>query len=360
MSGQPTHPLRVFAIASLTPVVLIALAAIFGGCFAAVALIYMTLLVYGLDAVIARITPPLDEEDTAQGADRLSALLALSHFGLLGLVVFSLGGGMQHSLAATACTFLAAGLFFGQVSNANAHELIHRSDRALRSLGRWVYISLLFGHHASAHPKVHHRWVATPDDPNTAQEGESFYDFAPRAWIGSFVAGYEMEKQDLVRRQRWGMHPYYIYVAGAIVMMVAALWIGGIGGFLVYLLLCLHAQMQLLLSDYVQHYGLLRDKRPDGDFAPVGVEHSWNAPHWFSSHMMLNAPRHSDHHDHPMRRYPALSLPDAQTAPILPYSLPMMATIALIPPLWDRVMGRALRKWRSRSAPQAEMATTHS
>ncbi|SEW29105.1 alkane 1-monooxygenase [Aliiroseovarius sediminilitoris] len=351
MAGFLTHPMRVFAVASLTPVVLIALAALFGGWFAVAALTYMTLLAYALDAIIARISPALDEDETADDADLLSALLALCHFGLLGLVVYSLGGGMQHSLVATACTFLATGLFFGQVSNANAHELIHRSNWKLRTLGKWVYITLLFGHHSSAHPKVHHRWVATPDDPNTAEEGESFYDFAPRAWVGSFVAGYEMEKQDLARSHRREMNPYYIYVAGAILTMGIALWIGGIGGFLAYLLLSLHAQMQLLLSDYVQHYGLLRDKRADGDYVPVDVGHSWNAPHWFSSHMMLNAPRHSDHHAHPMRPYPALTLPDAKQAPMLPYSLPMMATIALIPPLWDRVMGRALRKWRAQSAP---------
>ncbi|MDE9451314.1 alkane 1-monooxygenase [Aliiroseovarius sp. Z3] len=350
MSDLLAHPLKVFAITSLTPVALIALAAFFGGWFAAAALTYMTLFAYALDAIIARVAPALDEDETADDADLLSALLAICHFGLLGLVVYSLGGGMQHSLAATTCTFLAAGLFFGQVSNANAHELIHRSNRFLRALGRWVYISLLFGHHASAHPKVHHRWVATPDDPNTAEEGESFYDFAPRAWVGSFVAGYEMEKQDLARSRRRGLNPYFFYVGGAFLMMAAALWIGGIGGFLVYILLCLHAQMQLLLSDYVQHYGLVRDKNANGDYAPVGAGHSWNAPHWFSSHMMLNAPRHSDHHAHPMRSYPALSLPNAELAPMLPYSLPLMATIALIPPLWDRVMGRALGKWRARNA----------
>lgn len=351
MSGILSHPLKVYAFASLTPIVLITLAALFGGWFAVAALTYMTLLAYVLDAIIARVSPALDEDETADDADLLSAFLAICHFGLLSLVVYSLGGRMQHSLAATACTFLAAGLFFGQVSNANAHELIHRSNRILRTVGRWVYISLLFGHHASAHPKVHHRWVATPDDPNTAEEGESFYDFAPRAWVGSFIAGYEMEKQDLARRQRPGLNPYYIYVLGGLLMMAGALWIGGVGGFLIYLLLCLHAQMQLLLSDYVQHYGLLREKRADGDYAPVGVDHSWNTPHWFSSHMMLNASRHSDHHAHPMRPYPALTLPNADQAPMLPYSLPMMATIALIPPLWDRVMGHALRKWQARATP---------
>ncbi|WP_289042825.1 alkane 1-monooxygenase [uncultured Aliiroseovarius sp.] len=350
MSAILSHPLKVFAITTLCPVILIALGAVFGGWFAGAALIYMTLLTHLLDRLITRVTPAMDEDETGDDADALSVVLAICHFGLLALVVFALGGGLGLGIGASAMIFLAAGLFFGQVSNSNAHELIHRRDWRLRILGQWVFTSLLFGHHASAHPKVHHRWVATPDDPNTAQEGESFYDFAPRAWVGSFTAGYEIEKQIRARSRKIGLNPYYLYVGGAVLMMALALWIGGIGGFVAYFLLSLHAQMQLLLSDYVQHYGLVRDRRGDGSYGPVDARHSWNAPHWFSSHLMLNAPRHSDHHTHPSRPYPSLHMPTQDDAPTLPYSLPLMATIALIPPLWDRVMGRALYKWRIQAA----------
>ncbi|MDX1780519.1 MAG: fatty acid desaturase, partial [Thalassovita sp.] len=97
-----------------------------------------------------------------------------------------------------------------------------------------------------------------------------------------------------------------------------------------------YAQIQMLLSDYVQHYGLRRALRPDGKPAPVGPEHSWNTPHWYSSALMLNAPRHSDHHMHPARHYPALRL--APDMPVLPQSLPVMAVVALWPPRWRKVM----------------------
>lgn len=339
------HPLRYFAVASLTPVLLISLGAIFGGVMALIALTYMTALAFGLDEAAVRLAPALDEDEVARDADRLSATLAVSHFALLALVVFALSGGTGLGVGSVVVVFLSAGLFFGQVSNSNAHELIHRGDRKLRWLGVWVYISLLFGHHSSAHPKVHHRFVATPDDPNSARVGETFYDFAPRAWVGSFVAGYEMEKHDLSRKSGRGLNPYVIYIAGAAMMLVLAVLIGGLGGLIGYLLVCMHAQMQLLLSDFVQHYGLQRAKREDGSYEPVSAHHSWNAPHWFTSHLMLNAPRHSDHHAHPMRPYPALRLPTAMEAPMLPYSLPAMATLALIPSLWNRVMTRALTRW---------------
>lgn len=351
-----SHPLRFFAIASGIPAALIAAASVFGGAFCVVLVLYMTVIAFGLDQAITRLAPTLDEDSIAKHADRLSVAIAVSHFIALILVIMAVSGRTGLTGWEVFGLIWGAGLYFGQVSNSNAHELIHRADKRLRWLGIWVYISLLFGHHSSAHPKVHHRFVATRDDPNTAQEGESFYAFVPRAWKGSFVAGYEMEKHDLERSGRGLLrNPYNIYVLGGLMMISLAATVGGFGGLIGYLLVCAYAQMQLLLSDYVQHYGLMRETREDGRLQPVGPQHSWNAPHWFTTHLMLNAPRHSDHHAHPMRPYPALRLPTAQEAPMLPYSLPVMATLALIPTLWKRVMGRALRRWRDQqSQPAAE------
>jgi alkane 1-monooxygenase len=96
------------------------------------------------------------------------------------------------------------------------------------------------------------------------------------------------------------------------------------------------------MADYIQHYGLRRALTTSGKPEPVENAHSWNAPHWFSSSLMVNAPRHSDHHMNPARPYPALRLCDSM--PMLPHSLPVMAVIALFPPLWRRVMRRALAR----------------
>jgi alkane 1-monooxygenase len=80
----------------------------------------------------------------------------------------------------------------------------------------------------------------------------------------------------------------------------------------------------------------------DGSYAPLTNRHSWNSPHWFSSLMMVNASRHSDHHAHPGRVYPALQLTDDM--PRLPYSLPAMGIVALIPPLWFKLMDKRVDK----------------
>jgi alkane 1-monooxygenase len=244
---------------------------------------------------------------------------------------------------------IALGLFMGQVSNSNAHESIHAPMRWRRMLGTIVYVSLLFGHHASAHPKVHHVHVATARDPNSARFGQGFYHFWPRAWIGSFRAGMTAETAARARRQlppKALTHPYVVYIGGAVLALVLAFWLAGSVGVLVYLGLAAYTQMQLLLADYVQHYGLRRRRRGDTRMEPAGPQHSWNAQQWYSTAMMLNAPRHSDHHMHPMRLFPALRL-DCDTMPTLPYSLPVMAAIALVPPLWRQVIDPRVASWQA-------------
>lgn len=329
-----------FALATLIPIPLLGFGALFGGWWVVLALVYMTGLVFLLDTIVKVVTPPVEDAEFPVG-DHLSIALGIYHFPLLGLIVYGLSHDGISGLAKLVL-FMAAGLYFGQVGNSNAHELIHRGARHMHVLGKWVYISLLFGHHASAHPLVHHRHVATDQDPNTSRLNETYYAYLPRAWIGSFRAGLRAENERRKGQPIW-QHPYLHYIGGAAMMIVIAALIGGLAGVVFYVLLAGYAQSQLMLSDYVQHYGLQRKIAGNGKAEPVGPRHSWNSPHWFSSALMLNAPRHSDHHAHPARAYPALILPD--DAPMLPRSLPTMATLALFPSRWFRVMNPRVAKW---------------
>lgn len=330
-----------FALATLLPIPLLGIGALAGGWWVALALIYMTGLTFVLDTAVKVITPPVPEAEFPV-ANSLSVALGLLHFPLLGLIVSGLAGDALSTLAKCAL-FMAAGLYFGQVGNSNAHELIHRGARHLHVLGKWVYISLLFGHHTSAHPLVHHRYVATDLDPNTSRLGETYYAYLPRAWMGSFRAGLAAENARRQGQPIW-QHPYVHYILGAALMVGIAAVIGGLKGAILYMLLAGYAQSQLMLSDYVQHYGLQRKILPSGKPEPVDARHSWNSPHWFSSALMLNAPRHSDHHAHPAREFPALGLPT--DGPTLPRSLPTMATLALFPSGWFKVMNPKVAKWQ--------------
>lgn len=342
-----TRTALAFSITSLAPVPLLGLAVMFGGGWGWIAFVYLTLFAFAMDHFLPKLMENVSGADEFPASDALSVTIALAHFATLILVIARFGQDMP--LAEAVALYLAAGLFFGQISNANAHELIHRDAPLLRFLGKATFISLLFGHHASAHRLVHHRYCASDRDPNSARLGESYYRFAARAWAGSFRAG--LREESKLRASRGsGVHPYAFYIGGALACLICAYMLGGLRGAVIYLCLCGYAQSQLLMSDYVQHYGLRRRTLETGRLEPVGPHHSWNAPHVFSARMVFNASVHSDHHTHPTRPFPALILPGQEMAPTLPQSLPAMSVLALFPKLWRRVMDPRAQDWQQRGA----------
>ena len=327
-------------MASMLPAIFLALG-VFSAVWLAVALAYMTILVLAMDFLAAVFRGDAAEGVEFPGGDALLAVIGVTALLALPVAAHVLTGDLGWGWRIAG--FLALGFWLGQVAVPAAHELIHRPGRGLFWLGAAVYTALLFGHHTSAHRMVHHRFAATPDDPNSARPGEGYYRFALRAWVGSFRQGLRMEN---ARRQGKGLHPYVIYCGGAGLSLTLAYAIAGWGGVLVWAGLSLHATSQLLLSDYVQHYGLARAITAAGKPEPMALRHSWNAPHWFSSALMLNAPRHSDHHAHPARPYPALRLPAPDVAPQLPWPLPLACMIALMPRVWKRAIRPYLKPWQ--------------
>jgi alkane 1-monooxygenase len=345
-------PLAGFALAALLPLPLLALGVTLGGGWLWAAFLYMAVLTILLDQLIP-LTAGADEGMEFPAADILLVSLGLGALTILPVATWAIAGDSPLTAGERVLCFFATGFWLGQVAHPAAHELIHRPRRELFRLGAAVYVALLFGQHASAHRLVHHRHVGSAEDPNTARAGEGFYRFALRAWRGSFLQGLRAESDLRARGSRLGLHPYYFYIAGSLSALVLATLIAGLPGLLAWAGLALHAQSQVLLSDYVQHYGLTRLRQPDGRLEPVGLRHSWNTAHWFSSALMLNAPRHSDHHAHPGRPFPALRLPPEGEAPRLPWPLPLACALALAPRQWKRLIRPHLAKWQAAEAKQS-------
>ena len=346
MSSAPSpFPMAAFAAATLAPVPLLALGGIWGGAWLWAALLYMGVLSLLLDQIL-----PLIDSDPPEGQEFPAADALLGLLGLIALALppLALIGATSPALrlAEKAALIFATGLWLGQIAHPAAHELIHRTGRAHMRLGVAVYAFLLIGHHASSHRLVHHRHVATPADPASAPRGRGFWRYLPRAALGGFRAGLQAENDLRRRATRPGPHPYLVYALISASALALAAAIAGPTGIALWIAIAAHAQLQIHLSDYVQHYGLTRTLLPDGRPEPVTQRHAWNTAHWFSSALLLNAPRHSDHHSHPARPYPALRLPDE--APRLPWPLPLAAAIALVPPLWHRLMRPHLARLATR------------
>ena len=251
--------------------------------------------------------------------------------------------------------FIGIGLVNGAIGIVYAHELMHQPSRLERWLGDVLMAMSLYGHFRSEHLLVHHRYVATPRDTVTARFGEGFHRYVLRVVPGEFVSAFRAEAGMLARKGLpwWDKsNPFWRYAGFQAGLLLLALLVGGWLGLGLFLLQAFVGIWQLELINYIEHYGLTRKHLGEGKYEHVSPRHSWNAAHLASNWLLINLQRHSDHHFKPDRPYPLLQTYDETEAPQLPYSYPIMGMIAIIPPLWHRLMNPRVQKWRAMYYPE--------
>ncbi len=233
---------------------------------------------------------------------------------------------------------MTLGLVGGAGINA-AHELGHKRAESERWLSRIALAQTLYGHFYVEHNRGHHSRVATPEDPASARMGETFWAFRPRTVIGSLRSAWSLEAGRLARNGHRSLHPANkILQAWAMSVALYGVLIGVLG-WRVVPFLALQAVFGFSLLEvvnYVEHYGLLRQKVANGRYERTVPRHSWNSNHRASNLALYNLERHSDHHANPTRRYQTLR--NFEEAPQLPSGYGLMIGLAYVPPVWRRVM----------------------
>jgi alkane 1-monooxygenase len=227
----------------------------------------------------------------------------------------------------------------GGIAISTAHELGHRRARSERWLSKIALAQTCYGHFFVEHNRGHHARVATPDDPATSRLGENLYRFLPRSIVGGLGSAWNLEGARLKRlgTSRWSVRNDVLnaWLMSAALFVVLAAWFGIV--VLPWLIGQAVVGFSLLEAvNYLEHYGLRRQKLPNGRYEPVRPGHSWNSNTVVANIFLFHLQRHSDHHAHAGRRYQALR--HAEEAPQLPYGYATMLVLAAIPPLWRRVM----------------------
>jgi len=219
------------------------------------------------------------------------------------------------------------------------HELGHKKDPLEIWLGRAALAPSCYGHFIVEHVRGHHRDVATPEDPASARFGESYYRFMMREIPGAFRRAWQLERERLASQGRDPWHPAnHNLQAWALSVVFWGALLAWLGPALLPFLLLQAALAYSLLSaaNYVEHYGLKRLRDPDGRYERCAPRHSWNSNHVISNLLLYQLQRHSDHHAWPARRYQSLRHFDE--APQLPAGYYGMFLLAMVPPLWRRIM----------------------
>lgn len=234
---------------------------------------------------------------------------------------------------------ISVGMLNG-IAITNAHETGHKSDKLNQMLSHLVLAPTAYGHFRVEHNYGHHKNVATPEDPASAQMGESFWRFLPRTVTGSLKSAIAIERKRLARQGKgfWSIRNELLQgwaiTAGLYGIMVAVFGRKVIP-FLV--IQAVYGFSLLEVVNYIEHYGLLRQKQ-NGKYERTAPEHSWNSNKVMSNVFLYQLQRHSDHHAHPTRSFHTLRHFDG--TPQLPSGYAEMIMAAYIPSLWFKIMDK--------------------
>jgi alkane 1-monooxygenase len=220
-----------------------------------------------------------------------------------------------------------------------AHELGHKRDRLERRLSKVALAQSAYGHFYVEHNRGHHTNVSTPEDPASARLGESFWRFLPRTVGGSLRSAWRIAAAAQARKgqRTWSLRNDVLNAwALSVVLFGGTIALFGVRVVPFLVVQAVFGFVLLEVVNYIEHYGLLRQRVANGRYERCRPVHSWNSNNLASNLVLYHLERHSDHHANPTRRYQSLRHVDE--APQLPSGYALMICVACVPPLWRRVM----------------------
>ena len=238
--------------------------------------------------------------------------------------------------------WIVTGLMIGLVGTIPAHELTHRTwDRVSMFVGRWLLAFSFDTTFAIEHVYGHHRYVSTTHDPATAPPGRNVYFHIVASTLKGNVSAWNIEIDRLGKKRlgRYSWHNAFIrghLMSAALVVMAFAL--GGWRGAAFFTACALAGKSLLEIVNYMEHYGMVRNPE-----TPVQPRHSWNTNRRISSWTMFNLTRHSHHHA--QGEVPYQDLRPYPDAPMMINGYLTTILVAMVPPLWHRLMTPKVLAW---------------
>ncbi|MGL4315719.1 MAG: alkane 1-monooxygenase [Pseudomonas sp.] len=253
------------------------------------------------------------------------------------------------------CAWLLTGLMIGMLGTITAHELTHRTwDPISMLIGRWLLAFSFDTVFSIEHVYGHHRYVSTTEDPATAPRGRNVYFHVLASTIKGNLSAWAIEKKRLARKGHSLFGWRNAVLRGqlmSLLLVLAAYAIGGIEGALFFSACALWGKALLEIVNYMEHYGMLRNPA-----TPVQPRHSWNTNKRISSWAMFNLTRHSHHHA--QGEVPYQDLKPFPDAPMMVGGYLTTIAVAMIPPLWHKLMTPKVLAWDRdyASAEERELA----
>ena len=238
---------------------------------------------------------------------------------------------------------LSVGIVLGVNGINVAHELGHRQSSNERLLGKLLLLPSLYMHFYIEHNHGHHLHAATKEDPATARYNQTVYSFWFTSTIRQYFSAWRLQNKLLKNAGcvffsvKNDMLWYTLIQSTYLIIVFIAF---GVIGLLFAITAAIVGFLLLETVNYIEHYGLLRSKTPSGRYERVKEIHSWNSNHVIGRIVLYELTRHSDHHYKSSKKYQTLSC--HQESPQMPFGYPTSMVIALIPPLWFKIMNKRI------------------
>lgn len=230
------------------------------------------------------------------------------------------------------------GLFAGCFNVTLAHDLLHSNHKFDTFLASLLLLFTNIPHLAVDHVYGHHRTVALKHDPSTAKVNQSFYSFffiAARSRLeGVYLNGYGLPGYARKRIFKLGRRMLFLQIM-VWVFLVFMVPKGEIA-FVFFIVQGFTAYLLYELINYIQHYGLSRKTTE----SPVLQKHSWNCYYKYTNFILYMLPLHSLHHSAKPEQKKAWN--NLKGGPKMPYLYFVMIALAVVPPLWFKVMNKRI------------------
>jgi alkane 1-monooxygenase len=241
---------------------------------------------------------------------------------------------------------VAMGLLCGTFGINAAHELGHRTNVFEQFLAKLLLLTSLYMHFFIEHNKGHHKHVATPNDPSTAKYKQTVYAFWIQTFVGTYVSAWHIAIDEAKKKNKVLPslnNEMFGFQTIQVAFLLAILYCFGLSIMLYFITAALIGATLLETVNYIEHYGLTREKSEGALYERVKPHHSWNSNHIIGRLMLFELSRHSDHHYLASRKYQVLR--NLQDAPQMPTGYPGMIVLSLCPPIWFSIMHKQMKKY---------------
>ncbi|MBK6363183.1 MAG: alkane 1-monooxygenase [Saprospiraceae bacterium] len=242
---------------------------------------------------------------------------------------------------------VGTGIVLGSNGINVAHELGHKKGIVPQILAKILLWPTLYSHFTTEHNYGHHARVGTPEDPATSRYNESVYFFWFRSICHGFLSAWHIRKAESKNYKKLKgilYHPFFEFVLLPLLYLCIIWYYYGLFIVCIGFVVSLISILLLETINYIEHYGLLRQKAKTGRYLPVESFHSWNSNHEIGRVVLYELTRHSDHHYKAFKKYQNLDHHDK--SPQLPYGYPTSILLALFPLVWFKIMNPLVNQWK--------------